>query len=131
KNAEPYYNGQIKDPKQLGLEVIDEHTLRVQLEHPVAFFLDLCTFPALAVVPQQSIEEYGDRWLTKRPLPSSGPYELEAWRLNDKISLRKNLHYWDAANTQSEWIDILPVGSPNVALNLYETGVADVVWDKD
>jgi oligopeptide transport system substrate-binding protein len=28
-------------------------------------------------------------------------------------------------------IDLLPVGSPNTALNLYETGVADVIWDKD
>jgi len=26
---------------------------------------------------------------------------------------------------------VLPVGSPNTALNLYETGAADVVWDKD
>jgi oligopeptide transport system substrate-binding protein len=61
----------------------------------------------------------------------SGPYELVFWRLNDKIRLRKNPRYWDAANTQSEIIDLLPVGSPNPALNLYECGEADVVWDKE
>ena len=54
-----------------------------------------------------------------------------AWRLNDKVRLRKNPRYWDAANTRSEIIDVLPIGSPNTALNLYETGVADIVWDKD
>jgi oligopeptide transport system substrate-binding protein len=82
-------------------------------------------------VPRQAIEKYGDRWLTKSPLPASGPYELVEWRINDRVRIRKNVHYWDAPNTQSELIDILPVGSPNVALNLYETGVADIVWDKE
>jgi len=131
KNAELFYNRQLKNPAQLGIHVIDPHTLRVELEHPLAFFLELCTFPALAIVPRKTIDEYGDRWLAKRPLPSSGPYELVTWRLNDKVRLRKNPRYWDAANTQTDLIDLLPIGSPNVALNLYETAVADIVWDKD
>ncbi len=83
------------------------------------------------MVPRQTVEKFGDRWLAAKPLPSSGPYELAAWRLNDKVRLRKNPRYWDAANTQSQTIDILPINSANTALNLYETGVADVVWDKD
>jgi oligopeptide transport system substrate-binding protein len=85
----------------------------------------------LLIVPRQTIEKYGDRWLMARPLPSSGPFQLGAWRLNDKIRLVKNPRYWDAANTKSEIIDLLPVGSANAALNLYMNGQADVVWDKD
>jgi oligopeptide transport system substrate-binding protein len=131
KNAELYYSGKLKDPAQIGIQAIDDHVVRVQLEHPLAFFLELCTFPAMAIVPRNVIEKYGDRWLAQRPLPSSGPYELIAWRLNDKVRLGKNRRYWDAANTQSDLIDLLPIGSPNVALNLYQTGVADIVWDKD
>lgn len=131
KNAELYYSGILKDPAQIGIQAIDDHIVRVELEHPLAFFLELCTFPALAIVPRNVIEKYGDRWLAQRPLPSSGPYELIAWRLNDKVRLGKNRRYWDAANTQSDLIDLLPIGSPNVALNLYQTGVADIVWDKD
>jgi oligopeptide transport system substrate-binding protein len=131
KNAEDYYTGKIKDPAQVGIHALDAYTLRVELNYPLAFFLDFCCFPTLAVVPRQTIEKYGDRWLAARPLPSSGPYELVAWRLNDKVRLRKNLRYWDAAKTQSELVDLLPVGSPNTSLNLYETGVADIIWDKD
>jgi oligopeptide transport system substrate-binding protein len=52
-------------------------------------------------VPRQAIEKHGDRWLMARPVPVSGAYRLETWRLNDKIRLRKNRLYWDAANTQS------------------------------
>jgi oligopeptide transport system substrate-binding protein len=47
------------------------------------------------------------------------------------VRLRKNPYYWDAANTRSELLDLLPTASPNTALNLYETGVADIIWDKD
>jgi oligopeptide transport system substrate-binding protein len=129
KNAEEFNAGKTKDPSFVGVHALDPFTVRVELNHPTAFFLDLCAFPTLYVVPRQTIEKYGDRWLMARPLPVSGPYELVYWRLNDKVRLKKNPRYWDAANTRSDIIDILPVGSANVALNLYEHGEADVVWD--
>lgn len=131
KNAEAFYNGKVKDPAQVGIAALDPRTFRVELNYPLAFFLDLCCLPTLAIVPRQTIEARGDRWLAARPLPSSGPYELVDWRLNDKVRLRKNPRYWDAARTRSEMIDLLPTASPNTALNLFETGLADVIWDKD
>ncbi len=129
-NAEAFNGGRIKDRSQVGVRALDSRTLRVELNHPTAFFLDLCAFQTLAVVPRLTIERLGDRWLTARPLSVSGAYQLDAWRINDKVRLRKNPHYWDAANTQLEVVDIFPIGSPATALNLYETGAADVVWDK-
>jgi len=131
KNVEEFYTRRIKDPTQVGVHALDARTLTVELNSPLAFFLDLCCFPTLAIVPQKAIEKQGDGWVTALPLPSSGPYELVAWRLNDKIRLRKNPRYWDAINTRSEILDLLPTAAPNTALNLYETGVADVIWDKD
>src|SRR5258706_489985 len=131
KNGQDFNEGKIKDPSLVGVHALDPFTVRVELEHPTAFFLDLCAFQTLLVVPRQTIEKNGDRWLMARPLPVSGAYELAYWRLNDKIRLKKNPRYWDATNTQSEVIDLLPVGSPNASLNLYTHGQADVVWDKD
>jgi oligopeptide transport system substrate-binding protein len=131
KNAEAFNTGKIKDPSLVGVHALDKYTVRVELNSPTAFFLDLCAFPTLDVVPRQTIEKYGDRWLMARPLPTSGAFELAEWRLNDKIRLVKNPRYWDAANTQSKIIDLLPVGSPTTALNLYERGQVDVVWDKE
>jgi oligopeptide transport system substrate-binding protein len=131
KNAEAFNTGRIKDPSAVGIQALDKFTVRVELNHPTLFFLDICAMPLACVVPRQAIEKYGDHWLSAKPLPVSGAYQLVAWRLNDKIRLKKNPRYWDAANTQSEIVDILPVGSPNTALNLYERGQADIVWDKE
>jgi len=131
KNAEDWYNGKLTDQSSVGITALDARTLRVELNSPLAFFLELCSFPTLAVLPRQTIEKYGDRWLHAQPLPTSGAFTLGAWRVNDKVRLLRNPLYWDVTNTASAIIDVLPVGSPNTALNLYETGAADVVWDKD
>jgi oligopeptide transport system substrate-binding protein len=131
KNAEDFNAGKIKDSSLVGICALDKFTVRIELNHPTLFFLDICAMQVTYVVPRQTINKYGDRWPMAKPLPSSGPYELAYWRLNDKIRLKKNPRYWDAANTQSDIIDILPVGSANVALNLYDRGGADIVWDKE
>lgn len=129
-NAEAFNAGRIHDPSLVGVHALNKFTVQVGLNHPTPFFLDICALPITYVVPRQTIEKYGDRWIMARPLPSSGPYELVYWRLNDKIRLKKNPRYWDAAHTQSDIIDILPIGSPSAALNLYMSGQADIVWDK-
>lgn len=131
RGAADYCSGRNRDPSQLGIQAPDARTLRVELNEPLPFFLDICAFPTLAVVPRQTIERYGDGWLHARPLPVSGAFELGDWRLNDRVRLLRNPRYWDAAHTASGIIDILPIGSANTALNLYETGGADIVWDKD
>jgi oligopeptide transport system substrate-binding protein len=131
KNAEEFNAGKIKDSSLVGIHALDPFTVCVELKNPTAFFLDICTLPVTYVVPRRTIEKYGDRWLMVRPLPSSGPYELVEWRLNDKVRLKKNPRYWDAANTQSDIIDILPIGSPGTAFDLYEQGAVDIIWDKE
>jgi oligopeptide transport system substrate-binding protein len=131
KNAMDFNAGKITDASLVGVSAPDKRTVRVELNSPTPFFLDICTLPVTFVVPRQTIEKYGDRWTMAKPLPSSGPYELDYWRLNDRVRLKKNPRYWDAANTQSGFIDILPVASANTAFNLYEDGVVDVVWDKN
>jgi len=131
KNGEAYNAGRIKDPSQVGVKALDDHLLRVELIHPTAFFINLCTYVTLRVVPRQAIAKHGDRWLTTQPVPCSGPYRLVSWRINDRIRLQKNARYWDAANTRSETVDLLPCISANTALNLYETDAVDIVWDKN
>jgi oligopeptide transport system substrate-binding protein len=131
KGAENFNAGKTKDASLVGIHALDKFTVQIELNHPALFFLDICAMPLTYVVPRQTIEKYGDRWLMAKPLPVSGPYELVYWRLNDKVRLEKNPRYWDATNTQSDIIDILPIGSPSTAFNLYEQDAVDIIWDKE
>lgn len=131
ENAEAWHTGRLRDPEQLGFRALDPHRFEVRLRQPTPFFLDLCAFPTLAVVPRAVIERLGEQWIRARPLPASGPYQLEFWRLNDRVRLRKNPRYWDAPHTALEVVDLLTVANPTTAFNLYETGRADVIWDRN
>jgi oligopeptide transport system substrate-binding protein len=131
EGAEAYHTGRTLNPDGVGVRAAGDHQLEVRLRDPTPFFLDLCALPTLAVVPRAAIARWGDRWLLTPPVPVSGAYELVAWRINDRIRLGRNARYWDAAGTRSAVIDLLPCGNASTALNLYETGAADVVWDKN
>jgi len=131
KNAEAYYKRDLKDPDQVGIQALDDLTLRVDLVNPTAFFLDLCAFQTLSVVPRAAIEKHGDHWLRSPPVPVSGPYQLESWRLSDRVRLRANLLYWDAANTRCQVVDLLPIRGAATAFNLYQRGAVDIIWDKE
>ncbi len=131
ENAESFNAGTLTDARQLGFQAVDAHRFRVQLRQPTPFFLDLCAFQTLAVVPRHAIERLGDQWIRAQPLPVSGPYQLDFWRLNDRVRLRKNPRYWDAANTAIEVVDLLTIANPATSFNLYETGHADVIWDRN
>ena len=130
KNAEAINSGKLTDLSRLGVRAIDDKTVRVELTAPSPFFLELCAFWTLAVVPEKAITQHGDQWCLRQPLPVSGSHTLEFWHVRDRVRLRKNTHYWDADNTRNNVVDFLPVETPTTAINLYEAGQADIIWDK-
>lgn len=130
KNARAFNEGEIPDFSKVGISAPDDRTLRVELENPTPFFLDLCAFVTLLPVPLHAIEKHGDDWIKPGKLVGNGAYVLESWRINDRIRLRKNPRYWNAANVALETIDILPVSKGNTAFNLYASGQADLMMDK-
>ena len=130
KNAKAFNEGMLKDFGRVGISTPDERTLRVELENPTPFFLDLCAFVTLLPVPLHAIEKHGDEWTKPGKLVGNGAYVLESWRLNDRIRLRKNPRYWNAANVALETVDVIPVSKANTAFNLYASGQADLMMDK-
>ncbi len=131
KNGEAIYTGVEKDRTRLGVAAVGARGLRVELNQPTPFFPELLASRVFMVVPRSTIEKYGDQWIRAKPLPCSGPFTLEFWRVNDRIRLRRNPHYWDAANVRSELIDVLAGDSAHTALNLYLAGDVDFILDKD
>ena len=118
---------------QVGLRAPDAHTLVVELETPVPYFLRLTSFHPLFPVHRGSIErakrEAPERWRTTwvRPerIVTNGPFRIVERRVNDRIRVEKSPTYWDAEHVAMRTIDILAVEHYGTMLNLYLSGEVD------
>ena len=130
RNAQAFADGKIADFSEVGVKAPDDRTLVVDLENPTPYFLELCAFPTLHPVRVDLIDRVGDEWVKPAHIISNGAYALETWRINDKIRLKKNPHYWNRDNVSLETVDVLPISDANVAFNFFSSGLADLVMDK-
>lgn len=69
----------------VGVEAVDDRTLRVRLNHPVPWLDEQVAFPVFFPVPR------GRVW--------SGPFRL-ASRSKGRLVLARNLNYWDVASVK-------------------------------
>jgi len=76
-----------------GIEVVDEHTLKIRLESPFAPFIELLTMTAAYVVPGEEVERLGQDF-GAHPV-GTGPFVLSDWKHNTELTLEKNPSYFD------------------------------------
>jgi oligopeptide transport system substrate-binding protein len=130
RNAQAFNEGKLNDFDQVGILAPDDRTLRVDLEAPVPYFLDLCSFATLLPVHLATVQKYGDDWIKPGHLVNNGPFLLKEWRLNYRIRLERNPLYWDAEHVKLRTVDALPIDNSITAYNFYASRVADLILDK-
>lgn len=114
RNAEAYATGKLQDPGQLGVRALDDHTLEVTLAEPTPYFLQLLDHYSTFAVPRQVIEQFGEatdrftRWTRPGNIITNGPFRLTEWKLNRRIVVEKNPHYWDAEAVQLNGVVFYP-----------------------
>ncbi|MEO8314779.1 MAG: peptide ABC transporter substrate-binding protein [Pseudomonadota bacterium] len=128
KNAESYFNGKITDFNQVGVHVIDPHTLEVRLGAVTPYFLQLLDHQSYFPVPRHVIEKYGsvtDRftpWTRPGNMVSNGPFRLAKWKLNKYIRVEKNPLYWDAAKVRLNAVMFYPTENIATEELMYRSG---------
>ncbi len=116
-------------PDSLGVSAPDDSTFIVQLNHPVAYFLDLCAFEPFAPVPLDTIAKYGERWTLPGHLVGNGPFVLKGWKHNVEIVLEKNSRYWDSTHVQQATVIIKPVEDQMTAYNMFMNREVDWIFN--
>jgi oligopeptide transport system substrate-binding protein len=134
-----YAKGETPDFATVGVEAVDKHTLRVTLNDPVPFFLDICAFPPFLPLHKPSMERFAqrdattgrvryDQKFTRPPfVVTNGPFTLRRWDFKRGLYLEKNEHYWDAASVRSKSIEMVVVEDALSQLLRYESGSVDWV----
>lgn len=80
-----------------GVTAIDDYTLQVKLRYPFAEFPQTLGHTVAAATPVEYIEKVGDKKYGQKPV-GTGPYMVQSWKNNQKITLVKNPDYWDQAS---------------------------------
>ncbi|MCD1261518.1 peptide ABC transporter substrate-binding protein [Paenibacillus athensensis] len=113
--------------EQLGARALDERRLEIRLERPVPFFTQLLAFPVFFPQRRDVVEREGAMYGAEaRAVLGAGPYTLAEWKHGQSLALVKNPRYWDAASVHIPRATLHIVKDIHTALNLYETGHADL-----
>lgn len=127
KNAPEYNEGAAK-AEDLGIRVIDEHTLEVELSAPTPYFLSLTAFPTLFPVRRDVVEANGEQWaLDPATYIGNGPFKLAEWQSKDHMKLIPNENYWDRGRVKLDAVIKTFIAESGTMLAGYEAGEIDVI----
>ena len=115
---------QLRD--SVGVEAVDEHTLRITLVEPRYTFAYLAAIWSISPLRQDIVEGMGDAWTEPGNQVSSGPFVLSEWAHNDHMTLVPN-PYWYGEQPKLQKLVLKMIGDPNAAYAAYLNGELDVV----
>jgi oligopeptide transport system substrate-binding protein len=109
----------------LGVQQMDEMTVRFTLTSPVSFFPSIVSLWLGRLEARESVEAGGPVWTEPGSLWTSGPYVLERWSHGRSISLQKNPYWYDASTVRIQRVRFTMIGDPATALEEYRAGNLD------
>ena len=113
----------------IGVEAIDDHTLRITLTQSAPFFVGMMAHHFFMAIPRGPIEKYGVRWTQPENIVTSGAFMLKEWLPYDRIVVTRNPHYWDAATVKLDEIRFYPIEEQTTMMNLYKAGEVDATYN--
>ncbi|MBE3642551.1 peptide ABC transporter substrate-binding protein [Bacillus anthracis] len=127
KNAKAINKGTMSFD-ELGVTVINDYKLEVELEQPIPYFLQLLALPIYLPQHESFLREQGKNYaLEPSNLLYNGPFILEKWKHEQEFQLKKNDTYWDEKKVKLDEINFHIVKDTMTAVNLYEAGNLDRV----
>ena len=123
-NASAIIAGEM-EPSELGVEAVDDTTLKVTLSAPLPYFPQMVTHSTTFPAPQSVIEEFGDQWTNVDNIVSNGAYVLTEHVPNERSVRVRNENYWDNENTIIEEVVALVINDENQALTRWQAGELD------
>ena len=101
EGARDLHQGVTTDASTLGVEARENHTLVVQLEAPVPYFLSLTADAVMLPVQSECLKKHGWAWTDPRNIVVNGPYRLVEQH-EDRFVLERNARYWNTEGVKIE-----------------------------
>ncbi|MET3287664.1 UNVERIFIED_CONTAM: oligopeptide transport system substrate-binding protein [Brevibacillus sp. OAP136] len=124
KNGEKYNKGEAK-AEDVGVKAIDDKTLKVELENPTPYFLELTAFQTYYPVNPKVVSANANWATDAKTHVGNGPFKMEKWDHKSKLIMLKNENYWDKDTVKLDKIEFSMVEDENTELSMYENGELD------
>ncbi len=112
---------------QLGIEAVDDTTLKITLDTSVPYFLKLMTFPSFLPLNEAFVTEQGSAYATgPDSLLSNGPFVLTEWVQGSLLVTEKNETFVGAANVAIDGVEWHVIAEAQTLSLEYEQGNLDV-----
>ncbi|NJN52702.1 MAG: peptide ABC transporter substrate-binding protein [Gammaproteobacteria bacterium] len=108
----------------LGVKALDDRTLQIEFERPIAYFDKLVAFATYLPVRQDFFDSRNGRYgADADDLLYNGPFTITRWVHSASLRFEKNSEYWNRDAIALNVIDV-PYITPdaNATLNLYKDG---------
>jgi len=115
--------------EDVGVEAVDDYTLRISLAQQAPFFISLMPHQFFRVIHRKAIEQFGPAWTEPQHIVTSGPFKLEAWKPYDRIVVARDPMNWDASKVKLDRIIFYMLVENVTMLNLYKAGELDAMYN--
>ena len=128
-NAEAFTTGKINDFNEVGVKVIDDYTIEVQLRAPTPYFLQLLDHYSTYPVHRATVESFGtytdrlSQWSREGNIVSNGPFELTEWVVSSNIRVEKRADHWDADSVALNAIVFYPTENLTTEERMFRDGL--------
>lgn len=127
KNAEKCFNGECSF-EEVGIECIDEKTIKFSLEEPCSYFLDLCKLPTYMPSNCKYATDDNPDWdMNPEQNLGNGPYHLAEHVDGDYVSFEKNEYWHDADSVNVLKITSKFMDDDQAKSSAYQTGEINIL----
>lgn len=126
RHAQNFLRGTIDDFSHVGAAAHDNHTLVLTLAQPTNDLLALLTSGPWLPVHRATLERHGRQWTRPGHFIGNGPFILTEWSPNQRIIVRRNPAYWDAAAVRLAAVHHLAFDSGDTEERAFRAGQLDV-----
>jgi oligopeptide transport system substrate-binding protein len=115
--------------EEMGVEAVDERTLRVTLTSPQPWFIQQMAHTSFIAVHRPTVEQFGENWTEPANIVTNGPFRLDTWQHNSRIDLVKWEDWRNAEDVSLTRVNGRMITDGTTAVQAYEAGEIDVNLD--
>ena len=128
QNGEAINNGSAT-PETLGVEALNDHTLKITLQNVTPYFLGALTHYTAYPIPRHVYDEHGENWVKPENIVSNGPYKATEWVPGSHVRAVANDMHYAADDLDIREVVYYVLEDDSAALKRYEAGEFDILTE--